>query len=55
VPTTSLILPFYEMIGVYGETIHKSDSPSKFGDAILSAIDFSWTSTSRNDQGRTVW
>ena len=40
VPTDPVIYRFYEMIGVYGETI-KSIIHEKFGDGIMSAIDFS--------------
>ncbi len=40
VPTDPLIYRFYEMINVYGETI-KELIHEKFGDGIMSAIDFS--------------
>jgi cyanate lyase len=40
VPTDPLIYRFYEAIGVYGETI-KEIIGEKFGDGIMSAIDFS--------------
>ena len=40
VPTDPLIYRFYEIVGVYGETI-KEVIHEKFGDGIMSAIDFS--------------
>ncbi len=40
VPTDPLIYRFYEMINVYGETM-KQIIHEKFGDGIMSAIDFS--------------
>lgn len=40
VPTDPVIYRFYEAIGVYGETI-KEIIGEKFGDGIMSAIDFS--------------
>lgn len=40
IPTDPLIYRFYEVIGVYGETI-KEIIGEKFGDGIMSAIDFS--------------
>ncbi len=40
VPTDPVIYRFYEIIGVYGETI-KQLIHEKFGDGIMSAIDFS--------------
>jgi cyanate lyase len=40
VPTDPLIYRFYEIVGVYGETI-KEIIHEKFGDGIMSAIDFS--------------
>lgn len=40
VPTDPLIYRFYEIVGVYGETI-KQLIHEKFGDGIMSAIDFS--------------
>ncbi len=40
VPTDPVIYRFYEMIGVYGDTI-KALIHEKFGDGIMSAIDFS--------------
>ena len=40
VPTDPLIYRFYEIIGVYGDTI-KELIHEKFGDGIMSAIDFS--------------
>ncbi len=40
VPTDPLIYRFYEIVGVYGETL-KEVIQEKFGDGIMSAIDFS--------------
>ncbi|PHR56905.1 MAG: cyanase [Arcobacter sp.] len=40
IPTDPLIYRFYEAIGVYGESI-KEIIGEKFGDGIMSAIDFS--------------
>lgn len=40
VPTDPLIYRFYEVVGVYGETL-KETIGEKFGDGIMSAIDFS--------------
>lgn len=40
IPTDPLIYRFYEAIGVYGQTI-KEIIGEKFGDGIMSAIDFS--------------
>lgn len=40
VPTDPVIYRFYEAIGVYGDTI-KAIIHEKFGDGIMSAIDFS--------------
>jgi len=40
IPTDPLIYRFYEAIGVYGETM-KEIIGEKFGDGIMSAIDFS--------------
>jgi cyanate lyase len=40
VPTDPLIYRWYEIVGVYGETI-KELINEKFGDGIMSAIDFS--------------
>ena len=40
VPTDPLIYRFYEIIGVYGSTL-KQVIQEKFGDGIMSAIDFS--------------
>ena len=40
VPTDPVIYRFYEMIGVYGDTM-KAIIHEKFGDGIMSAIDFS--------------
>ncbi|MFT6431339.1 MAG: cyanate lyase [Halopseudomonas sp.] len=48
VPTDPLIYRFYEMIGVYGETI-KSLIHEKFGDGIMSAIDFSMDIDKKED------
>ena len=39
VPTDPLIYRFYEIMGVYGETL-KEVIQEKFGDGIMSAIDF---------------
>ena len=40
VPTDPLIYRLYEIVGVYGETL-KEVIQEKFGDGIMSAIDFS--------------
>ncbi len=40
VPTDPLVYRFYEITGVYGETL-KQVIQEKFGDGIMSAIDFS--------------
>ena len=40
VPTDPLIYRLYEIVGVYGETL-KQVIQEKFGDGIMSAIDFS--------------
>ena len=40
IPTDPLIYRWYEIVGVYGETI-KEMINEKFGDGIMSAIDFS--------------
>lgn len=40
VPTDPVLYRFYEIVGVYGETI-KQIIGEKFGDGIMSAIDFS--------------
>jgi cyanate lyase len=40
VPTDPVLYRFYEVVGVYGETI-KELIHEKFGDGIMSAIDFS--------------
>lgn len=40
VPTDPLVYRFYEIVGVYGETL-KEVIQEKFGDGIMSAIDFS--------------
>jgi len=42
VPTDPVIYRWYEIVGVYGETI-KELIHEKFGDGIMSAIDFSMT------------
>jgi cyanate lyase len=42
IPTDPVIYRLYEIIGVYGETI-KQLIGEKFGDGIMSAIDFSMT------------
>lgn len=42
IPQDPLIYRFYEIIGVYGDTI-KEIIHEKFGDGIMSAIDFSMT------------
>lgn len=42
VPQDPLIYRFYEVVGVYGETL-KEIIHEKFGDGIMSAIDFSMT------------
>jgi cyanate lyase len=40
VPTDPLVYRFYEIVGVYGDTL-KEVIQEKFGDGIMSAIDFS--------------
>ena len=40
IPTDPVVYRFYEIIGVYGDTIKEIIS-EKFGDGIMSAIDFS--------------
>ena len=40
VPTDPVVYRFYEIVGVYGDTI-KEIIKEKFGDGIMSAIDFS--------------
>ena len=40
IPTDPVVYRFYEIIGVYGDTI-KEIIAEKFGDGIMSAIDFS--------------
>ena len=40
IPTDPVVYRFYEILGVYGETI-KEIIGEKFGDGIMSAIDFS--------------
>lgn len=40
IPTDPLIYRFYEIVGVYGDTL-KEVIQEKFGDGIMSAIDFS--------------
>lgn len=48
VPTDPLIYRFYEIVGVYGETI-KALIHEKFGDGIMSAIDFSMDIDKKSD------
>ena len=40
IPTDPVVYRFYEIVGVYGDTI-KEIIGEKFGDGIMSAIDFS--------------
>ena len=40
IPTDPVVYRFYEIVGVYGDTI-KELIGEKFGDGIMSAIDFS--------------
>jgi len=42
IPTDPVIYRFYEIVGVYGDTI-KAIIHEKFGDGIMSAIDFNMT------------
>jgi len=54
VPNDPLIYRFYEVVGVYGETI-KEIIGEKFGDGIMSAIDFSMDiDREENPQGDRV-
>lgn len=54
VPTDPLIYRFYEIVGVYGETL-KEVIQEKFGDGIMSAIDFSMdVSKEENPKGDRV-
>lgn len=54
VPTDPLIYRLYEIVGVYGETL-KSVIQEKFGDGIMSAIDFSMDVTKEeNPKGDRV-
>ncbi len=54
VPTDPVIYRFYEAIGVYGETM-KELIHEKFGDGIMSAIDFSMNiDKEENPQGDRV-
>ncbi len=48
VPTDPLIYRFYEIMGVYGDTL-KEVIQEKFGDGIMSAIDFSMEVDKIND------
>ena len=48
VPTDPLIYRLYEIVGVYGETI-KAIIHEKFGDGIMSAIDFSMDIAKQED------
>jgi cyanate lyase len=48
VPTDPVIYRWYEIVGVYGETI-KELIHEKFGDGIMSAIDFSMTIDKQQD------
>ena len=48
VPTDPLIYRFYEIVGVYGETL-KEIIQEKFGDGIMSAIDFTMEVERRAD------
>ena len=48
VPTDPLIYRWYEIVGVYGETI-KEMINEKFGDGIMSAIDFNMDLTREPD------
>ena len=49
VPTDPLIYRLYEVVGVYGETL-KEVIQEKFGDGIMSAIDFSMEVDKFEDQ-----
>jgi cyanate lyase len=48
IPTDPLIYRWYEIVGVYGETI-KEMINEKFGDGIMSAIDFSMDIAKQED------
>lgn len=48
VPTDPVIYRWYEIVGVYGETI-KEMIKDKFGDGIMSAIDFSMNIEKQED------
>jgi cyanate lyase len=48
IPTDPVVYRFYEMIGVYGETI-KELIHEDFGDGIMSAIDFSMDISKQED------
>ena len=48
IPTDPVVYRFYEMIGVYGETI-KELIHENFGDGIMSAIDFSMNISKQED------
>jgi cyanate lyase len=48
VPTDPLIYRFYEIVGVYGETL-KELIHEQFGDGIMSAIDFSMDVSKQED------
>ena len=48
IPTDPVIYRFYEMIGVYGETI-KEIIHEQFGDGIMSAIDFNMDISKQED------
>lgn len=48
IPTDPVVYRFYEMIGVYGETI-KELIHEEFGDGIMSAIDFSMDISKQQD------
>jgi cyanate lyase len=54
VPTDPCIYRFYEIVGVYGPTL-KALIQEKFGDGIMSAIDFTMTvSREENPKGDRV-
>lgn len=48
IPTDPLIYRFYEIVGVYGETL-KEVIHEQFGDGIMSAIDFSMDVSKQED------
>ena len=54
VPTDPLIYRLYEIVGVYGETL-KQVIQEKFGDGIMSAIDFSMDVAKEKTQKVTAW